>query len=218
MSSILNSEQKMIFRKIKSALNDVTESYWNDIQFMLTESDLVAKVFSLLDGELGKFQVHSEIRPFKKLSATKSRVIRKRNKDENNKKDVEYVWLKADRNTGTRFDLCVIDTECKFWKEAIEKAKGERNALRYWRLPSYPFKGIRAVIEFKVRVSGNIKRIGYDIQKLKKMCERNNQCLGFLVILDRCAPDRGITDIIDMIEGTGIHLFGLKPKPDSTSF
>jgi len=206
----MDNKQKMIFSRIESALNKVTESYWNDIQFMLTESDLVAKVFALLDGQLGKFQVHSEIRPFKKLSATKSRVIRKRPKDENKRKDVEYAWLEADRNTGTRFDLCVIDTGCKLWEEAIKKAKGSRNKLQYWRLPSYPYKGIRAVIEFKVRVSGNTKRIGYDIQKLKLMLKDNEQCLGFLVVLDRCAPEKGLEYIIKNVEDTRINLFGLK--------
>jgi len=72
----LNSEQKLFFARIESAMNNVTESYWNDLQFMMTESDLVAKVFSLLNGGLGRFQVHCEIRPFIKRGENDYLVIR----------------------------------------------------------------------------------------------------------------------------------------------
>jgi len=226
-SSILNSEQKMILARIESALKEVTDTYWIDEQYMLTESDLVAKVFSLLDGRLGRFQIHCEIRPFKKQGNDIPQVIRKGQKkckkDENferNEKyegDEKYDWRPSCPNTGTRIDLCVIDAGCKLWDEAKKKAKGGRKALRYWRLPSYPYEGIRAVIEFKVRVSGNDKRIDNDIEKLKLMLKDNNQCLGFLVVLDRCASDERLAGIRNRVEDTGIHFYGLRPHPDHTS-
>ncbi len=111
-------------KHIESVLNKVVESYWKDKQYVLTERDLVARTYALLEMEpIPGIGIHCELRPFKK-SKKPYDVIRKVGR--------KFKWEEQERNSGAIFDLCLISTNDEYWLKAYKKTRGDRRKPRYW--------------------------------------------------------------------------------------
>lgn len=63
------------------------------------------------------------------------------------------------------------------------------DTVEYWRFPSYPFDALEAVLEFKVRVKGNLDNIFEDIHRLDAFHRENPNYVEFLVVLDSAAGE-----------------------------
>jgi len=175
-------------------LGEISQNYCKNERYILTESDLVNETYSCIrqSGILRKYglSMHTEIRPYE---PKKDKVIR--NKD----------WEKLEQiNYAAKFDLVLVDDDEKYWKitrtRIAQAQTGTDSKLKYWRFLLYPVESFRAVIEFKVRVKGNRKNIRKDIKKMKALHIKNNECLKYLVILDRVAPKISVNSILDELK------------------
>ena len=99
-------------------------------------------------------------------------------------------------------DLAILNMENKYWNKALDKAVKDqygknrvKKSLKYWRILSYPVEAFLTVIEVKIRVSGNEERILKDVEKLYAIKKSNPKCLTYMVIADRCAPERILHNI-----------------------
>jgi hypothetical protein len=55
---------------------------------------------------------------------------------------------------------------------------------------SYPVKAFRAVLEVKIRLSGNVKEIGQvEFPRLSAIREKKRDCLLYYVVIDRCCKN-----------------------------
>ena len=194
---------------IEHCLLTLKERYEKQELNILTESDLAIRAYKLLSKEIEPIQLHGELRPFKHKTGQpvkNRRVIREL--PSSTYECPKFDWCKHSPNAGARFDLSVIEYE----DEYLEKAKLVQ-PRPYWRYPSYPFEAFKAIIEFKVRVNGNVPRILKDVEKIRVMCsEEKGKCIGYLLVLDRKAKQSNLTKIQHAVslakdEGTRIGYY-----------
>ena len=172
----------MLEKDIDNLLKQLIEKYDNDKRYILTESDLVNRFYSMIQNSeiLKKHNLilHSELRPF----------------DGKNVIHKEKWGRAAQINYAAQFDLSLLDPDKKFWEEAFKKVskaqtrQGKNEEIRYWRFLSYPLAAHKAVFEFKIRAKGNTTKINKDIKKLDLIHQKNKDCLTYLILLDREAP------------------------------
>jgi len=164
---------------VEECLRKLVKSYEEHEEDFLTERDAVCTLFCMLKDEMKKgneegFKIHSELRPYIEGKNT-NRVI----------KQVKGVvkWKEhKPKNSGAVVDIVIVSSKQKYF----ERAK-EFSSKKYWRLVTYPLEAFVACIEVKIRVSGNIKRIEKDIDKLCKIRDTKKNCLVYLVVVDRKA-------------------------------
>lgn len=136
---------------IENSIKELQKEYQNNKRKYLTEGDIVSTLFSKLDKMLVKtsMSIHSQLRPY--IGSPEDAYVIQNDS-----------WIKQDKaNRGALVDLAIIDRNEVFWNESFEKAKKDQNSkqLKYWRILSYPVKAFRAVIEVKIKVKRNKKRI-----------------------------------------------------------
>lgn len=151
-----------------------SESWYN-----LTERDLTMFAYQKLKERVVDYRIHSELRPY---DLRQNKVIISRNES--------AEWQAYTPNTGAKFDLCVIEKEPSFLSEITEVLKS-----RYGRAPTYPRQAFKAIMEFKVRATGNRHRIRRDFEKIARMCAPPSLCLGYFIILDKYASNRTLDNI-----------------------
>ncbi len=177
---------------IEHCLLTLKERYEKQELNILTESDLAIRAYKLLSKEIEPMQLHGELRPFKHKTGQPvkdRRVIREL--PNSTYECPKFDWRKHSPNAGACFDLSVIEYE----DEYLKKAKSVQ-PRPYWRYPSYPFEAFKAIIEFKIRVNGNVPRILKDVEKIRAMCsEEKGKCIGYLLVLDRKANHTNLTKI-----------------------
>lgn len=189
-------------RDLDRLMKELVEKYEKCERLILTESDLVNRVFSMIlrSGipENHTLGIHTELRPFIGKEAIRGEKWQ----------TVEPI------NYAAKCDLVLIDPATKFWSEAYSKVwdyqtnHGEkRDDLRYWRFLAYPVEAFRAVFEFKIRVKGNTRGIKKDIKKLCLIKCKNPDCLTYLVILDRKGTTKELQKIKNELETEEVYTF-----------
>lgn len=161
----------------------------------LTESDVVCNLYSELRKAVPRgYEVHTGLRPFDERKGGKNVLKYVSNR---------WTWKTAMRkNEGSIIDLCVLDSNPKYWKEAKGEGFWDSDGLRYWRFVSYPVEAIRAAIEVKIRVKGKISNIKKDIEKIKSIESQVSpgQFIGYMVVMDSRARNIDLERIITKVE------------------
>jgi len=167
---------------IKQSLQELEKKYCSNQKDFLTEADVVSFLISNLRKKIKEgLRVHSQLRPFYQTEE-RYYVIKKEGET--------WGWrLQRKANEGAVFDVVVVDDYDRYFKQALEKARKDQGAplnLKYWRMLSYPVEAFHAVLEVKIRLSGNVKEIGQvELPKLSAIQEKRN-CLLYYVVIDRC--------------------------------
>lgn len=154
---------------VKGVIKDIINDYTTKEKEYLTEGDIVSTLFSKLKNCLENVGIHAQLRPYRK----NGQVIRE---------DGEWGERKTG-NWGSVVDIAVVNEN--FWPGVREKHKDRK----YWRMPSWPVEAFLAAIEVKARVSGNLPRIRKDIDKLLAIKKENPNCLLYVVMMDKKAPE-----------------------------
>lgn len=168
----------------------------------LTENDVVSSLFCMLKDEMKKrnvegFGVHSGLRPCIEEEGT-NLVIKARDSS-----SAEWEWKKhKPKNSGSVVDIVIINNKQEYFGQAENLCPKD-----YWRLVTYPLEAFAVCIEVKIRVSGNIKRIKKDINKLRKIRETKKNCLAYLVVVDRKASTKNKETIETFSRNNGVPLY-----------
>lgn len=187
---------------VEDCLRKLVKTYEGEahIEDFLTESDVASSLFCMLKDEMKKrsidrFKIHGGLRPYIEERGT-DLVIRDRDSS-------SVEWKKhMPKNSGSVVDIVIVNSEKKYFRRA--KKISPKN---YWRLVTYPLEAFAVCIEIKIRVSGNIKRIKKDINKLRKIRETNRNCLVYLAVLDRKASNRSKENIEKYCHENGVPLY-----------
>lgn len=181
-------------RLVEESIKHLQTAYRSDKKGFLTEGDVASTLFWMLKSQLKNetnVAVHSQLQPYKKRN-NQVYII---GKDEGWEKPKGGHW-------GAVVDVAAIDTSESFWNDAYERVKHRK----YWRVSGHPVEAFLAIIEIKIRVHGNIKRIKKDIDKLLAIREENPRCLLYLVIMDRKANPKDIWEIKKYVGGKPMRL------------
>jgi hypothetical protein len=186
----------------------VVKDYQHRKRSYLTENDVVMHIHAkLAKMQLSSVGIQSELRPY--IIRGKDTMVLK--ETENNKID----WVKQNKALeGARIDLALVNQDDHYWESALKKAMNDQNRvedLRFWRILSYPCATFQAMMEIKIRVNGNLRRIYKDISKFQAIQNENKKCLKFLMILDRCASEKSIEKIENALESISyIHAYSMR--------
>ena len=184
----------MSLSDINKSIIELRSDYERNQMNYFTENDLVSSLYTILNRNLDKkWGLHSELRPY--------RINRKR-MTLDGKNEWTEINLKSP-SAGARVDLAVISRDEKYFEDA--KTTAGNRFTRYWRLPLYPIEAFQAAIELKVRVSGNLRAIIKDIEKLSKIRLTNAQCQVFLLVFDRKGDPRTISEIRELAQANEIN-------------
>lgn len=172
---------------VEEYLGKFVKSYEVKKEDFLTECDVASSLFCILKDEMEKasvegYKIHGGLRPCIGLKpCIKEEDIKVLTYDSVSS---EWKWEKQNKakNSGAVVDIVVVNSDQKYlrWAEEISPKK-------YCRLVTFPIEAFAVCVEVKIRVSGNIKRIKEDIEKLSKIKEANSNCLVYLVVVDRKA-------------------------------
>ena len=206
--------------EIDGLLNILISNYRADEKYILTEADATNRFYEILSQNLilqkYDLSIHSELRPFIKQKNGKYKIIKK------------GKWTNEGRiNEGAKFDLSIINNSNYFWDKAFKKVvraqTNDETRVKYWRFLSYPLEAFKAVFEFKIRVQGNIRDskknprgISKDIEKLNVLHSENEDCLKYLVILDRKISEKNYHKIRNMLSDKPNIKQKIFHKEDST--
>jgi len=185
---------------VEYCLGKLVKSYEvkEHIEDFLTEGDVASSLFCMLKDEMKKqgvegFKVHVGLRPYKDTNL----VLKAEDSD-----SVEWEWKEHEpKNSGAVVDIVIVERK----NQHFTKAK-KLSPENYWRLVTYPLEAFAVCIEVKIRVSGNIKRIKKDIKKLCKIRKANENCLVYLVVMDRKASNISIENIKKICGKNGVPL------------
>ena len=203
----MNYDNTTLTNIIDGVIKEVVEDYTINEWRYLTENDIVCTVFSKLEERLdndipcksegSRFFVHTELRPY---IDGKSVLVLKEGTDG------QFIWAEQNKeNDSGRFDLVIIRGNNGF-QEAKKKAseaqwkESDHGDLKYARILSYPLLSFEAIIEVKIRVRGNKRRIMGDLRKLELIKEKHPNCIARMVILDRYATKNSPENVKEIID------------------
>lgn len=197
---------------VKGAILQIINNYKRTPRAYLTEADVVSDLAcdlkSMIMTKHGELAVHCELRPFQEIN------LHKRNTKQKYLVIVGDRWVPQQRaNSGAHFDIIVVSNDKEFWRRAYENAlyyqgkRRKRKVLSYWRFLSYPVDAFYAVVEVKVRVSGNVSKIKRDMDRLFALQKKNSNCFTYVLVLDRKAKPRDKKYLKEYSERLGISCF-----------
>jgi len=191
---------------VEECLSKLVRAYEADCENFLTESDVASSLSCLLKDKMkkqdvGEFRVHSGLRPYIEEDGKDALVLRTEDSS-----SIEWKWKKHEpKNSGSVVDIVIVSKK----RDYFEKAKDTSATIlkKYWRLVTYPLEAFKVCIEVKIRVSGNIKRIKRDINKLRMIREANKDCLVYLIVADRRALPTSKENIKNCCEENDIPFY-----------
>jgi len=190
-----------VHKAVDRSIREVRDAYKRSERNFLTEADIVSSLIQALRKHVqcDRIAIHSQLRPFLKKNGKVKVIGEERSKDKSRKRR----WIEQKRaNKGARFDIALVSRDEKHWKKALENAKEDQGGkLKYWRILSYPLEAFHAIVETKVRVSGNIDEIRGDIERLVMVRQENPRCLTFLVVMDKKAKSKDLERIEGIMTG-----------------
>lgn len=189
---------------VEDCLKKLVKHYEEQEEDFLTEGDVASSLFCMLKDEMKNrnvegFKVHVGLRPYKDTNL----VLKAKDSDSG-----EWEWKKHEpKNSGAVVDIVIVEKK----NQHFTKAK-KLSPENYWRLVTYPLESFVVCIEVKIRVSGNMDRIEKDINELWKIRETKEDCLVYLLVVDRKISIKNIEKIKELRDKNNVPLFKAIPS------